>query len=237
MLHWLNDDEDFPPLSAALTSPNGLLAAGGDLSPQRLLNAYRRGVFPWFGKGQPLLWWSPDPRCVLFPDRFKMSRSLRQRIRQGGYQVWADYDFTAVLQACACSRRPNQEGTWIMPAMQHAYTQLHQMGYAHSVETWMNGELVGGLYGVTIGRVFFGESMFFHRRDASKIAFAHLIHHLRRVGYELVDCQINTPHLVSLGAINLPRSTFSEQLATMVVHDDKIPTGRWTPNAAAKAPL
>ena len=211
MIPWLSEAPLFPPLSSALAEPNGLLAAGGDLSPQRLLNAYRRGIFPWYAEGDPILWWSPDPRMVLFPQEFRLSRSLARTLRNSAYEVRCDHDYAAVMAACAQPRR-GQPGTWISPAMQAAYTQLHGLGHAHSVETWIDGELAGGLYGVALGAVFYGESMFSRRTDASKIALAHLCRHLERHAYAVIDCQMNTPHLASLGAREIPRREFAALL-------------------------
>lgn len=211
MIPWLRAFDPFPPVDQALAEPNGLLAAGADLSPQRLLDAYRRGIFPWFNAGEPILWWSPDPRMVLFPNEFVPSRSLRKRLRRGDYEIRVDSAFTEVMKACAAPR-PGQRGTWITPSMLEAYTRLYRLGYAHSVETWIAGELVGGLYGVAIGRVFFGESMFYRVPDASKIAFAHLVAQLRAWGYGLIDCQVSTRHLASLGAREIPRKEFISRL-------------------------
>lgn len=216
MIPWLCADDPFPPVETALGEPNGLLAAGADLSPQRLLDAYSRGIFPWFNAGEPILWWSPNPRMVLFPAEFKPSRSLRKRLRRRDYAVKIDTAFKEVMLACAAPR-PKQQGTWITPQMVDAYVRLHALGHAHSVETWIDGELVGGLYGVTIGRVFFGESMFTRVTDASKIAFAHLVAKLRDWGYGLIDCQMSTRHLASLGAREIPRSEFTALLAQLTV--------------------
>ena len=231
MIPWLLPDEPFPPLEAALTEPdgpNGLLAAGADLSVPRLLAAYRRGIFPWFNPGEPILWWSPDPRMVLFPDEFKCSRSLGKRLRGGGYEVRVDTAFTLVMGACAAPRQ-GQRGTWINPGMVAAYTGLHEAGYAHSFETWMEGEqgpeLVGGLYGVAIGKAFFGESMFSRRTDASKIALAHLVAELVERGFQVIDCQMSTPHLASLGAREIPRATFSGLLERLTGLPGEV--GKW----------
>ena len=221
MIPWLrgNDPEidPFPPVQLASRKYNGLLAAGGDLSVPRLLVAYRHGIFPWFNPDEPILWWSPDPRMVLFPQEFKLSRSLRKRLGRGDFQVRVDTAFTQVMRECAAPRE-GAAGTWISEAMIQAYTELHQAGHAHSIETWRRGEsgeeiLVGGLYGVGIGRVFFGESMFMRQTDASKVAFAHLAGWLRQHDYSVIDCQMSTPHLASLGAREIPRSEFTELLA------------------------
>ncbi len=198
----------------AREEPNGLLAAGGALSPEWLLGAYRRGIFPWFSEGQPILWWSPDPRCVADPARFEPSRSLKQSIKNRGYETRIDSDFAAVVAGCAAPR-PHAEGTWITPAMGRAYLELHRLGHAHSVETWHAGTLVGGLYGVRIGRLFCGESMFSAARDASKVAFARLVEHARETGIELIDCQLPTPHLASLGAYTVGRGPFLAQIARL----------------------
>ena len=212
---WLDpDDPDtrFPDVGFALTEPDGLLAIGGDLSVARLLEAYRQGIFPWYGQGQPILWWSPDPRLVLFPDELRVSRSLRKTLRRGRFEVTLDADFTSVISACAAPRA-GEDGTWITRAMQAAYIRLHESGHAHSVECRLDGELVGGLYGVSIGRVFFGESMFARTSDASKVAFVWLVRQLQRWDFHLVDCQVHTGHLASLGARDIPRQEFSRMLA------------------------
>lgn len=203
--------ECFPPAERALREPDGLLAAGGDLSVARLLAAYRRGIFPWYSPGQPILWWSPDPRAILEPGELRLSRSLRKAIRNRGYETRLDYAFAEVLTACGSpALRP--QGTWISDEMIAAYTELHELGYAHSVETWHEGHLVGGLYGVTIGRVFCGESMFSLERDASKVALQRLCTELIHRGYTFIDCQMSTPHLESLGARPVPRRQYLERL-------------------------
>ncbi|CAD5109440.1 leucyl/phenylalanyl-tRNA--protein transferase [Zestomonas carbonaria] len=213
MLTWLKRDSlDFPPLEKALREPNGLLAAGGDLSAERLVRAYRHGCFPWYQDGQPLLWWSPDPRTVLFPDELHVSRSLRKCLRQGQYTVTFDRDFAAVIHACS-EPREYAEGTWITESMQAAYRELHHQGFAHSVEVWRGGELVGGLYGLAMGQLFFGESMFSRADNASKVGFVTLVEHLRGWGFVLIDCQMPTQHLHSLGARSIPRSEFATYLA------------------------
>ena len=216
MIPWLDGKAPFPPLERALLEPNGLLCAGGDLSPPRLLNAYQHGIFPWYASGEPILWWSPDPRMVLDPGEFRISRSLRRRLRSGRYQVALDRDFAAVIRACAEAPRAGQNGTWISREMQHAYWQLAQLGFAHSVETRLDGLLVGGLYGVAIGRMFYGESMFSLATDASKIAAAHLARFLVGEGYGMIDCQMNTAHLASLGAREIPRAVFMKRLRALV---------------------
>ena len=203
----------FPPLEAA--SPEGLLAVGGDLNPDRLLSAYRQGVFPWFSDGQPILWWSPDPRAILYPADLHISRSLRKSLRTQGFAVTADRAFDHVIQRCAESRNA-REGTWITSGMQEAYCTLHRMGYAHSVETWQNGQLVGGLYGLAIGKAFFGESMFSQITDASKTALVALSVSLTASGYHFIDCQVVSEHLNSLGAKAVPRYRFSSELKQAV---------------------
>ena len=204
MIPWLERNDPFPPVGKALSRPNGLLCAGADLSPERLLDAYRHGIFPWFSEGEPILWWSPDPRMVLFPEELKISRSLAKALRRGRYEVRLDSAFPEVINACS-QPRPGQDGTWITPQMQQAYYRLHERGHAHCVETWIDGALCGGLYGVAIGRAFYGESMFSHVTDASKIALAHLARYLERQGFAVIDCQMKTAHLASLGAREIRR--------------------------------
>jgi len=215
LIPWLDADRPFPPLSRALREPNGLLAAGGDLSIRRLLDAYRSGIFPWFSEGDPVLWWSPDPRMVLFPPELKVSRSLARTLRRRRFRVTADLAFAEVVEACRAPR-PGQRGTWITEEMSAAYRRLHQAGHAHSVEAWLDDELAGGLYGVALGRAFFGESMFTRVTDASKVAFVALVRQLERWRFGLVDCQMNTPHLASLGAREIPREDFARRLASLV---------------------
>lgn len=212
----LEEDTPFPTLDAALKDPNGLLAIGGDLSPQRLLAAYARGIFPWYSPGQPVLWWSPDPRMVLFPDELNISRSLEKRLRRDDYEVRFDTAFREVMQACSTTPRPDQDGTWIVPEMVEAYCRMHALGHAHSVETWMDGKLVGGLYGVAVGRMFYGESMFHHATDASKIAFVHLVRYLQKHGFGMIDCQMKTAHLQRFGAREIPRDAFAEHLKELI---------------------
>ncbi|HID46148.1 MAG TPA: leucyl/phenylalanyl-tRNA--protein transferase [Chromatiaceae bacterium] len=199
--------EPFPDPSLAETEPDGLLAVGGDLTPERIVQAYRQGIFPWYGEDQPILWWSPDPRMVLFPEKLHVSRSLAKELRRERFQVTFDLAFDQVIQACAQPRK-DDEGTWLTPEMIVAFRQLHQLGIAHSVEAWQDGELVGGLYGNALGSVFFGESMFSRVPNASKVAFVCLVRSLSRTGYKLVDCQVFTPHLQSLGADLIPRADF-----------------------------
>ena len=215
MIPWLAGNAPFPPVERALRSPNGLLAAGGDLSAPRLLEAYRHGIFPWFNPGEPALWWSPDPRMVLVPGEFKISRSFAKVLRNAAYEVRCDTAFEQVMRGCAAPRG-EQGGTWINEDMIAAYCELHRMGYAHSVETWMDGKLVGGLYGIAIGRMFYGESMFSHAGNASKIALAHLARQLERWQFGMIDCQMNTPHLASLGAREIPRSEFIARLQELI---------------------
>src|SRR5688572_8698373 len=212
---WLapgGDREWFPPLDQALDEPEGLLAAGGDLCSERLLSAYRRGIFPWYSAGQPVLWWSPNPREVLVPREFKCSRSLAKTLRNRGFEVTFDREFAAVVSACA-ARREHSAGTWITPEMFAAYCRLHELGHAHSVEVRLQGQLVGGLYGVLIGRMFFGESMFSRERDASKVALARLVEKGIVAGVQLIDCQLPTPHLRSLGSKPVTRTEFSKLVA------------------------
>jgi leucyl/phenylalanyl-tRNA--protein transferase len=210
----------FPPVETALREPNGLLAMGGDLSVECLLDAYRHGIFPWFNPGEPIFWWSPDPRMVLVPDEVRVTRSLAKRIRNAGFEVRVDTAFADVMRACAAPRqsKPGEDaaGTWISSAMVAAYTRLHQAGYAHSVETWHDGALVGGLYGVAIGRMFYGESMFSREPDASKVALVRLARQLQQWQFGLIDCQMETAHLASLGAHTVPRAAFTARLAELV---------------------
>lgn len=233
MIPWLAAGTPFPPLEQALREPNGLLCAGGELSPQRLIDAYQQGIFPWYARGEPILWWSPDPRMVLFPGEFRISRSLRRALRSGRFQVTLDSDFPAVIRACAEAPRAGQHGTWITREMQRAYWKLFQNGVAHSVETRIDGTLVGGLYGLAIGRMFYGESMFSMAADASKVAAAHLARFLEEERFGLIDCQMNTPHLASLGAREIPRAVFMVRLRALVAQAWQ--PGRW-PTEAARQP-
>lgn len=220
----LGPHDPFPPVSKALRSPNGLLCAGADLSPARLLDAYSRGIFPWFSEGEPILWWSPHPRMVLFPAELKVSRSLRKAVAKGIFETRFDTAFAEVMRACA-EPRDGQAGTWIVPDMVAAYTRLHELGFAHSVESWRDGRLAGGLYGILLGRVFFGESMFSRETDASKVALVKLVARLEALGVGLVDCQQATRHLASLGAREIPRREFAQRLAESIQYP---PTGsRW----------
>jgi leucyl/phenylalanyl-tRNA--protein transferase len=207
MIPWLGSKPIFPSVTRALREPNGLLAAGGTLTPEWLLAAYRHGIFPWFNDGEPILWWSPDPRMVVFPDQVRITRSLRKTLRNAAYEVRLDHDFPAVIRACAAPRDP-RGGTWITTEIQDAYIRMHELGYAHSVETYIDGELAGGLYGMALGRAFYGESMFSRRTDASKIAFAHLARFLEQREFRVLDCQMTTSHLASLGGREIPRSSF-----------------------------
>lgn len=215
MIPLLSMSDPFPPVNRALDEPNGLLAAGGGLGVSRLLDAYSRGIFPWFSDGDPILWWCPDPRMVLVPARIHVSKSLKRRLRRDDYDVSFDRAFSAVLQACAAPRR-DDTGTWLVPSMMRAYTRLHEAGAAHSVEVWMDGELAGGLYGVALGRMFFGESMFTRRTDGSKIAIVTLAAQLAAWGYPLIDCQMRTAHLASLGAVEIPRRQFVDAVQRLV---------------------
>jgi len=233
VIPWLPVEPVFPPVESALAEPNGLLAAGGDLSPERILAAYRRGIFPWYSEGEPILWWSPDPRMVLFPDELKISRSFAKVLRNRPYRVTLDTAFANVVAACAAAPRPGQHGTWITAAMQTAYTGLHELGHAHSVEVWMDDQLAGGLYGMALGRAFFGESMFSRHRDASKVALAHLCAHLQHEGFGIIDCQMETKHLASLGARPIPRSEFVALLRRAVAADSS--PQRWPADAVAGA--
>ncbi|HHJ13903.1 MAG TPA: leucyl/phenylalanyl-tRNA--protein transferase [Gammaproteobacteria bacterium] len=204
-------DDDFPDPALALDEPDGLLAVGGDLSPRRLLKAYRRGIFPWYGPGQPVLWWSPNPRSLFLPGDEHVSRSLRKRLRRDDFHITHDRAFETVIEACAAPR-DGQAGTWITPEMRTAYVALHRLGHAHSVECWIGDELAGGLYGVAVGRVFFGESMFCRRSNASKLAFVCLARQLWAWGYGLIDAQVHSGHIARLGARKMPREQFLQLL-------------------------
>ena len=200
----------FPPAEEA--EADGLLAVGGDLTKKRLLAAYRQGIFPWYEVGQPILWWCPDPRLVLFPEDLKISRSLGKVLRKEEFEIRFDSSFENVIKACANVRTDHGKGTWIIPEMQQAYTELHQEGYAHSVESWLNGELVGGLYGISLGQCFFGESMFSTVNDSSKVALVALAEFSKQVGIKIIDCQMTTQHLLSLGAQEIDRKSFLRKL-------------------------
>jgi len=227
LIPWLRPGDPataFPPVEAALTEPDGLLCAGGDLSAERLLAAYRRGIFPWFSEGQPILWWSPDPRTVLYPSEFKVSRSLGKTLRNRGFVVTLDQAFATVMERCADpALRP--EGTWISAQMRTAYQRLHELGYAHSLEVWDGERLVGGLYGVALGRTYFGESMFSVERDASKVALHALARLMLERGGRLIDCQVASAHLDSLGARSIPRRQFVRELAEAI--PDQQPDPCW----------
>lgn len=225
-LPWLGEapDAPFPAPATALRHPNGLLAAGGDLSVPRLLAAYRRGIFPWYGPGEPILWWSPDPRCVFHTDRMHVPRRLARTLAASPWQVVADTRFAAVIDACAAPREAHA-GTWIVPEMRHAYVALHQAGFAHSIEVLDGDALVGGLYGVSLGRVFFAESMFSARSGGSKAALLGLAARMREWGWPLIDAQLPSPHLYTLGGQTMPRDTFLRQLPQLL--DGTSPAGHW----------
>jgi len=227
MLAWLEPDDPFPPVERALKNPSGLLCAGADLSTDRLLEAYRRGIFPWYSRGEPVLWWSPDPRMVLHCAELKIPRSLAKNIRNKGYEVRVDSAFQKVLLECSGPRK-GAPGTWLSREMQAAYLALHEAGYAHCFETWSENELVGGLYGVAIGRMFYGESMFSRQTDASKVALVNLVDFLKQRGFPLIDCQMHTPLLASLGAREIPRRAFLRALSTLVNYGE--PPGPWNRN-------
>ncbi len=216
-------DLRFPPIE--LASPEGLLAVGGDLRAERLLEAYRHGIFPWYNPGQPILWWSPDPRTVLFPPKLRVSRSLRKILRRKKFEVTLDTAFRDVIQSCAQPRPKSSGGTWITPEMIEAYCVLHELGLAHSVESWRNGILVGGLYGVAMGGAFFGESMFSREADASKVSFVYLVRQLERWGYAIIDCQLPSEHLFSLGAEEIRRRDFTQRLE--IALKQPAHQGRW----------
>jgi leucyl/phenylalanyl-tRNA--protein transferase len=235
MIRWLDTGRgatSFPSPARALDNPPGLLAAGGELSTERLLNAYRQGIFPWYEEGQPILWWCPDPRAVLFPEELHVSRSLRRTMKRGVFSVSVNQDFAGVIESCA--RRGDPGGTWITDDMCAAYRRLNEIGYAHSVETWNDGELVGGIYGVLLDGVFFGESMFSHMSDASKVAMVHLRNYGVERGLALIDCQLPTSHLASLGSRQIPRAAFLELLTR---HIGKNPAPqRWQEGPQETAP-
>lgn len=227
-LTWIADNEDpgaLPPAEQALESPNGLLAAGGNLSPEWLLSAYRRGIFPWFERGQPILWWSPDPRAVLKPESLRVSRSLRRTIKRQQFSVSADTAFEAVIVACS-GPRSYTDSTWITPSMRHAFTSLHELGWAHSFEAWQGGQLAGGLYGISIGQVFFGESMFSRVSNASKVAFVAAVDFFKSRGIALIDCQIPSTHLSSLGAVEMSRPEFLHELNILCAVESE--PARWS---------
>jgi leucyl/phenylalanyl-tRNA--protein transferase len=219
----LVEDMVFPPPDYA--DPSGLIAVGGDLSSERLLEAYRVGIFPWYSDDQPILWWSPDPRFILEPDEFKISRSLKKTLQRKIFQVTFDRVFEDVIAACSTVPREGQRGTWITPEMRDAYIELHGLGYAHSVETWFAGNLVGGLYGISLGKAFFGESMFHKKTDASKVALATLVEKLKSWGFHFIDSQMTTEHMMSLGAKEMPRRIFLKRLQSALRHSTK--RGKW----------
>lgn len=226
MIGWLDHTHRFPSPNSALKNPNGLLAAGGDLSVERLLAAYRLGIFPWFTKDEPILWWSPSPRLVLNPKEIHITRSLSKVLRNKPYEVRFDTVFKEVMLACAAPRAEQRGETWISDAMIDAYCNLFDKGFAHSIETWVEDKLVGGLYGISIGRMFYGESMFSQMRDASKIALVHLCQFLDQQGFTLIDCQMHTPHLESMGAKPIPRKIFIDHITTLCAQPDIL--GPWT---------
>ncbi|MCY7387553.1 MAG: leucyl/phenylalanyl-tRNA--protein transferase [Burkholderiales bacterium] len=215
MVPWIETPRDFPPVAAALTEPNGLLCVGADLAPETIIAAYSRGIFPWFSDGQPILWWSPDPRMVLFPSEFKRSKSLAKTINRDIFEIRVDTAFVEVIAACSAPRQQGG-GTWIVPEMQAAYVRLHALGVAHSIESWRDGKLVGGLYGLAMGRMFFGESMFATETNASKVALVALVDKLQRDGFELIDCQQETRHLASFGARPIARQDFVQRLKELI---------------------
>jgi leucyl/phenylalanyl-tRNA--protein transferase len=229
VIPWLRPHSPFPPIDTALVDPNGLLAASADLSPERLVEAYRHGIFPWYAQGDPVLWWSPDPRMVLMVDEFRVRRSLARVVRARRFDVRVDTAFRDVMIACASVPRPGQYGTWITAGVVDAYCALHRRGLAHSVESWKDGELVGGLYGVAIGRMFFGESMFARETDASKVALVHLVALLRLRRMPMIDCQQETAHLATFGARPIPRRQFADRLATLI--NSKDADQPWAPPA------
>jgi leucyl/phenylalanyl-tRNA---protein transferase len=230
-LVWLGEHVDpnwFPPLDQALREPPGLLAAGGDLSPTRLLAAYERGVFPWYSAQQPILWWSPDPRMVLFPEEFKCARSLQKTLRNGAFSTRVDAALAATIRGCAAPRRSGPD-TWLNAEMIESYEQLHALGFGHSIETYSAGQLVGGVYGIQLGQIFFGESMFSRERDASKVALARLVEECRARDIKVIDCQVASPHLASLGAREVSRSQF---VALLRQYAKRTPRGSWRPESA-----
>jgi len=228
------NESSFPPADQA--TPEGLLAIGGDLSSARLLEAYQNGIFPWYSEGQPILWWSPDPRAVLYPGGLRVSRSLAKTLRRNVYRISFDREFSAVIRHCAGPRHNNPGGsTWITDAMIAAYTELHGLGYAHSVEAWHGNRLVGGLYGIALGRGFFGESMFSHAPDASKAALAALSDQLQRWQFHFIDCQLPSPHILSLGAVEVPRRRFLQELAVALGYPD--PIGNWDTRTSSVKPV
>lgn len=225
-LQWLDQSLNFPAIKTALKEPDGLLAAGGDLSPERLITAYRQGIFPWYETGQPILWWSPDPRTIILPSALHVSRSMKKVLKKSAFRVTYDQQFRQVIQACAAPRDA-ESGTWITDPMCDAYCELHRLGYAHSVEVWEGEQLVGGLYGIAIGKVFFGESMFSHKTNASKVGFITLAQHLHNLGFTLIDCQVASAHLFTLGAVELCRDEFVGKLRH-AIHPGEV-RSNWRP--------
>lgn len=226
---WLESEKvGFPPRETALSEPNGLLAAGGALSIEWLIQAYAKGIFPWYEPGHPILWWTPNPRLVLIPGAFRVSRSLKKLIRNHKYRILFDNNFSEVIYQCGRVRRESA-GTWITPEMESAYNDLHNSGYAHSVEVWSEGALVGGLYGVALGKVFFGESMFSVKNNTSKLALFYLTLELKKQGFELIDCQIHSDHLSTLGAVNISRKEFNEKLDELIAITEGN-VGKWKTN-------
>lgn len=221
-LPWLEYADPFPPVTQALRQPNGLLCAGADLSPARLLDAYQHGIFPWYSAGEPILWWSPAPRCVIYPDQFHCSRSLQKRARSNVFTVTSNRAFADVMQACATAGTRAERGTWITQDMFNAYCKMHELGWAHSLEVWRDGKLAGGMYGLAIGKMFFGESMFSYATDASKIALLFLCRSLLQLEFQLLDCQVENPHLLSLGASNISHKFFQKSLQDYCSTTDKL---------------
>ena len=233
-LFQLSDQIAFPP--PQLARDDGLLALGGDLSMERLLLAYSMGIFPWYSPGDPILWWSPDPRLVLYPDDLVVNRSLKKNMKRGRYRVTMDQAFEEVIHACATASRPDGEGTWLVSEMMEAYAGLHALGVAHSVEAWEDGELVGGLYGVSLGKAFFGESMFAKASDASKVCFATLVIWLKEAGFHFIDCQVTTDHLLRFGAQEISRPRFLKELAG-AQKEAPLPVGSWSDSFESSATL
>jgi len=229
----LNAKPVFP--NPELAEPDGLLAVGGDLSPPRLLCAYRSGIFPWYGEGDPILWWSPDPRLVLDPHRISISKSLARTLKKNTLRITLDTAFDDIITRCAGASRPGRPGTWIVPAMREAYLRLHRAGFAHSVEAWQDGHLAGGLYGVSLGRAFFGESMFAEHRDASKVCLVYLASVLRAWEFDFIDCQVTTDHLLRMGAAEQPRAVFLDRLRHALQAPDRI--GRWSLPSGISPPI
>lgn len=223
-IYWVKDNiiaNDFPDIRRALKEPDGLLAIGGDLTPERLINAYARGIFPWNNEGQPVLWWSPDPRWVMEPEKIRVSRSLEKILRSGKFMITFNRDFPAVIRMCAAPRK-DEESTWITNSIIANFNKLHQLGYAHSVECWLDGKLAGGLYGIAMGKIFFGESMFSKASNASKVALVTLARVLSASGFKLIDCQVYTRHLESLGAFPMPRNSWAQALQNYCNPNDKL---------------